>query len=56
MRLSVLTVLGAQEPLRESAAAFRAGRRPDIPLSAAVVPPAIDLDLSFPAVPVGTGV
>ncbi|MCW5693841.1 MAG: S8 family serine peptidase [Pseudolabrys sp.] len=56
MRVPVLTVLGAQEPLRESAAAQQASRRPDIPLSATIVPRGIDLDADFPAVPVGTGV
>lgn len=56
MRVQVLTVLGAQEPLRESAAALQASRNPDIPLSATRMPPAVELDPTFPAVPVGTGV
>lgn len=56
MRVQVLAVLPAQEPLMESAVAALERRPVTIPLSAAAIPPALELDLSFPAVPVGSGI
>jgi subtilisin family serine protease len=53
MRVPVLITLPAQEPLRESAAAAMQNRAPDIPLEAANIPPRVELDRSFPAVPIG---
>jgi hypothetical protein len=52
MRVPVLTILPAQEPLRESATARAAGRAPDISLRRAAIPPGLELDASFGAVPV----
>ena len=55
MRIPVLVVLPAQEPLRESAMAVKQRRAPTIPLSAANVPGAVDLDHAYAAIPLGTG-
>lgn len=55
MRVSVLAVLPAQEPLIESAVAAAQGRAPIIPLDAADTPAGMELDPSFAAVPVGSG-
>ncbi len=55
MRVSVLVVLPAQEPLRESAFAASERRPSGIPLESANVPGGIELDTSYSAVPVGTG-
>lgn len=56
MRIPVLTILGAQEALRASAAAARTSSTASVPLDAALVPRGIALDLSFPAVPIGSAV
>lgn len=55
MRISVLAVLPAQDAFRESAAASTAKRRPTISMESARVPPAIEIDSAFPAVPIGAG-
>jgi len=55
MRISVIAVLPAQEPLRESAEAAIAGRPAAIPLEATNVPPNFQIDPTFSAVAVGTG-
>lgn len=55
MRIPVLAVLPAQEPLMESAAAAAQRRAPQIPVERATVPAGLTLDPSFSAVPVGTG-
>lgn len=55
MRVPVLTILPAQEPLRESATASIERRNPNIPLNDAEVPQGIELDTSFSAVPISTG-
>lgn len=52
MRVPVLAVMPSQEPLRESATAAVQKRPPTIPLSAARVPSILQLDTTFPAVPV----
>ena len=55
MRVSVLAILPAQEPLRESAMAAFQRRPPNIPLEAASKPAILQLDPTFAAVPMGTG-
>jgi hypothetical protein len=55
MRIPVLTVLNAQEPLRESAEAKIQRRAARIPLQATIAPPQIEIDPNFAAVPIGTG-
>jgi len=55
MRVSVFAMLPAQEPLRESAAASFEKRAPGRPLETARLPAALQIDPSFPAVPVGRG-
>lgn len=55
MQIPVLLSLSAQEPLRESAMAFRERRPPTIALANARVPAGVTLDHSFSAVPIGTG-
>lgn len=55
MLVSVLLDLPAQDPLVESATAAAEGRPPEVPLESAEVPPDVQLDTSFPAVPIGTG-
>lgn len=55
MRIPVLVTLPAQEPLRESAMAFRERRAPGIALANARVPARVELDPNFAAVPIGTG-
>ncbi|MFC7446634.1 S8 family serine peptidase [Rhodococcus daqingensis] len=55
MRVPVLVDLPAQEPLIESATAAAEGRPPRIPVEEATVPSSVELDTTFPAVPVGTG-
>ena len=54
MRYRVLTVLPKQEPLVESAKAFREGRSPTIPLRAARIPSGMEIDESAPALPMGS--
>lgn len=56
MRIPVLAILPAQEPLIESAAAAAARRVPQIPLEAARLPATVELDPGFAAVPMGTGI
>ena len=55
MRIPVLMILPAQEPLRESALAAQEYRTPTIPLYAASIPKQLELDSSYSAIPVGTG-
>lgn len=55
MRIPVLITLPAQEPLVESATASLEHRAPQIPYSAANLPPGAELDTAFPAVPIGPG-
>jgi len=55
MRVPVLVVMSAQEPLRESAFAASEHRPADTSLESAVVPSGIELDTSFAPVPLGTG-
>jgi hypothetical protein len=55
MRIPVLIMLPAQEPLRESASAFLAKRAPKIDFSYTQMPPGVNLDVNFSAIPVGTG-
>ncbi|MBU8874605.1 S8 family peptidase [Reyranella sp. MMS21-HV4-11] len=54
MRIPVLAVLPSQEPLVESAIASALRRQPAIPLDTARTPARLQVDYSFPAVPVGT--
>lgn len=56
-RISVLAVVGQQEPLIESATAAVERRAPTIPLGDAQkkMPSGLEIDPSIPAVPVGTG-
>ena len=54
MQVPVLAVLPSQAPLKAAAAAFLAGADHRDALSSAKVPSALALDLSFPAVPVGS--
>lgn len=56
MRTSVLVVLPAQEPLRESALAAQSGKPTGLNVVRIRAPAAITLDPSFPAIPLGTGV
>ncbi|RAI45367.1 S8 family serine peptidase [Rhodoplanes roseus] len=56
MRIPVLAILPAQEPLVESAIAAADRRASQIPLDATTMPPGLTLDPTFPAVPVGKGV
>lgn len=56
MRVPVLVMLPSQEPLQESAAAAVEHRPSRIPLEAARVPAGVEIDPTFAAVPVGTGV
>lgn len=53
VRYRVLTVLPKQEPLVESAKAFRERRGPVIPLSAAKIPSGMQIDETAPALPMG---
>lgn len=57
MRIPVFLAMPAQEPLIESALAFRERRAPAFPLSYATLPKERDfvLDIDFAAVPLGTG-
>ena len=55
MRVSVFTVIPGQEPLRESAAAARAGRVPSMSLESANMPGGLQVDPTFAAVPIGSG-
>ena len=54
MQVPVLAVLPSQAPLKEAAAAFLAGDDHRDALSSAKMPSGLALDLSFPAVPVGS--
>ena len=55
MPIPVIVVVPAQEPLRESAAAFAEGRAPLRDLREAFMPSLLSIDASAPAVPIGTG-
>lgn len=55
MRVPVLAVLPAQEPLRASAAAAVAGAPSRLEMEAVAAPPRLTLDPDFAAVPVGSG-
>ncbi len=55
MRVPVLVVMSAQEPLRESAIAASEHRPAEAGLESAIVPGGIELDASFAPVPLGTG-
>ena len=55
MRVPVLVTLPTQETLRESASAFRAKRVPTRDFAKTAMPPGIQLDTAFPAVPIGKG-
>lgn len=55
MRVPVIVVLPAQEPLRESAAAASEGRREPLDSERVSRPPQVELDPTFPAVPLSTG-
>jgi hypothetical protein len=57
MRVPVLVVLTAQEPLRESAfeSAGTGSARAGAPLEAVRLPAGLELDTTYPAVPVGSG-
>ena len=53
MRYRVLTVLPKQEPLTESALAFKERRSPKIPITAANIPRLMRINESMPALPMG---
>jgi serine protease AprX len=53
MKIPILTVLTKQEPLVESALAFREGRIPTFPITAAKLPSAFLIDQTIPAIPIG---
>src|SRR5262245_21675602 len=61
MRVPILLVLPAQEPLIESALEsrnlppYRGEGQPRIPFSAVQMPPGVQHDTTFAAVPIGTG-
>lgn len=55
MPIPVIVVVPAQEPIRESAAAFAEGRPPTMDLESATMPGLLRIDASMPAIPVGTG-
>ncbi len=55
MRVPVITVVPQQEALRESFEAYVQHRPRQLPMETAQLPPAIALDPSLPAVPIGTG-
>ena len=55
MPVPVIVVVPAQEPIRESAAAFAEGRRPTRNLREATMPGLTLIDPDLPAVPLGTG-
>lgn len=55
MPIPVIVVLPAQEPIRESATAFAAGRPPTMDLRDANMPDELTIDPRFAAVPLGTG-
>src|SRR4029453_4070087 len=51
MRIRVLTILPSQEPLRESAMAFKERRAPTFPITAARTPARLEIDPTIPAIP-----
>jgi subtilisin family serine protease len=53
-RLSALAVLGAQDPLVDSAMAASQGRPPQIGLERTAIPAGLTVDTSFSAVPLGS--
>jgi len=55
MRIPVIVIVPAQEPIRESAAAFFEGRPPLMSLTQARIPDQLQIDANTPAVPIGTG-
>lgn len=55
MQFPIMLSMPAQENLRSSAMAFRQGRSAPEVLAKARMPRGVTLDLSFPAVPIGTG-
>jgi hypothetical protein len=55
MPISVIVVVPAQEPIRESAEAFAERRAPTRNLREAHMPALLSIDTRMPAVPVGTG-
>ena len=55
MQIPVITILGSQEPLVESAAAALEARAPTIPFTQAALPQGMRLDPTIPAIPLGTG-
>jgi hypothetical protein len=55
MRIPVITVLPADGALRESALAVRERRRPSTDMTQSKAPTGVTIDLSFPAIPLGTG-
>lgn len=55
MPVPVIVIVPAQEPIRESAAAFAAGRRPTMDLRSATMPDKLTIDPRVPAIPLGTG-
>ncbi len=55
MRVPILAVLPGQEPLRESALAFQQQRPAQFPITLATMPEGMQIDPTFPAIPVGTG-
>jgi hypothetical protein len=55
MRIPILLTLGRQEPLVESAMAFREKRQPTFGIENARVPRGVAIDREFSAVPIGSG-
>ncbi|HEY0873206.1 MAG TPA: hypothetical protein VGD94_07015 [Vicinamibacterales bacterium] len=55
MPVPVIVIVPAQEPIRESATAFAAGRSPTMDLRSATMPDKLTIDPRVPAVPLGTG-
>src|SRR5712671_6338721 len=55
-RATVLMVMGSQEPLVESALAFREGRESKINIKNVRLPAGAVIDPEFPAVPLGSGI
>jgi subtilase family protein len=54
MRIPVLTILSSQEPLMESAMAFKEGRAAKFPITAAKTPSRLEIDPTTPAIPIAS--